>query len=283
MCMCEGNVPPQRRQQSIGGNPCQEIKMQTYDTQTTLGAENVYRYPVGDPTLTKWVKNAITQAKQENTLLRMWDEDGRFLQFPILPPYTVLTLLKSGYLILIDGQRYGCHLEGKVSTVQAVGATPEDCRLIAGEPLRGVLDNIRFPFVQNHEDINFVAVPESMFEDFEAMMKDGVAVPLSDPHFHRLAQQLRAAYLQASQGKGKERHAGKNAEGQVTQAFHDQRIVTNAKLHGLGSPCGQVSKKIAEGCDMIRRGEVERGLIEFHGAINYVAALCIAAEDGVSN
>lgn len=148
--------------------------------------------------------------------------------------------------------------------------------------LEAKLAMIDFPYTGS-EGEKYVALPSCLYEDLMQKHKLGIAVPASDPHFHRLAQQLRAAYLQASQGKGKERHAGKNAEGQVTQAFHDQRIVTNAKLHGLGSPCGQVSKKIAEGCDMIRRGEVERGLIEFHGAINYIAALCIAAEDGVSN
>lgn len=240
---------------------------QPQDMQTTLEAENVYRYNLGDQSLAKLVKSEVIRAKQENSPLRMWDEDGRFLQFPILPPYTVLTLLASGYLILINGQRYGYWL--KEPTVGAIAAEAQPADTI-------------YPYGREpHKE--YVAIERAEFESLIAMDKRGTAVPLNDPYFHRLAAQLQAAYNQASKGKGVERHAGKDGEGRVNQAFHDQRIVMNAKVHGMGSPCGQVTKKIAEGCDMVRRGEVQRGLVEFHGAINYIAALCIAVEDGVKN
>lgn len=148
--------------------------------------------------------------------------------------------------------------------------------------LEAKLAMIHFPYTGS-EGEKYVAVPSCLYEDFMREHKLGIAVPASDSNYYRLAEQLKAAYYQATDGKGKERHAGKNAEGQVIQPFHEQRIVMNAKVHGMGSPCGQVTKKIAEGCDMVRRGEVIRGLVEFHGAINYIAALCIAVESGVKN
>lgn len=148
--------------------------------------------------------------------------------------------------------------------------------------LEAKLAMIDFPYTGS-EGEKYIAVPSGLYEDFMRKLKLGTAVPASDPNYYRLAEQLQAAYYQAADGKGKERHAGKNAEGQVIQPFHEQRIVMNAKVHGMGSPCGQVTKKIAEGCDMVRRGEGQRGLVEFHGAINYIAALCIAVESGVKN
>lgn len=275
-------------------NLCQEISMsmskeaslctlQATPNEAMAAAENVYRYNLDDSTLPKLVKNHIIQCKQDKEMLRMWDAEGRFLQLAILPPYTVLDLLKQGYLILIDGQRYGYWLKEHQDTTVTEPNNPE---LVAAKTqlatLEAKLAMIDFPYTGS-EGEKYIAVPSCLYEDFMQKLKLGTAVPLNDPYFYRLAVQLQSAYRQASAGKGVERHAGKDAEGRVNQAFHDQRIVANAKIHGMGSPCGQVTKKIAEGCDMVRRGEVNRGLVEFHGAINYIAALCIAVEDGVKN
>lgn len=255
--------------------------MQGHDMQTTLEAENVYRYNLGDQSLTKLVKSEVIRAKQENSPLRMWDEEGRFLQLPILPPYTVLTLLASDYLILINGQRYGYWLkkEDQSGMITEEAINEEARQRMAVDPNH---PEVIYPHGKDMGK-RYFALEESEFELLTQMAKKGVAVPLNDPYFYRLAVQLQAAYNQASKGKGAERHAGKDGEGRVNQAFHDQRIVMNAKVHGMGSPCGQVTKKIAEGCDMVRRGEANRGLLEFYGAINYIAALCIAVEDGVKN
>lgn len=289
MCGCNPNPKSiaERRQEMMAANPCGEIFMPTHDSQTVLAdvadAENTYRHNLDDQNLVKLVTSHVIKCKQDKEILRMWDAEGRFLQLAILPPHTVLDLLKQGYLILINGQRYGYWLK---EHQDAMVTEPNNPELVAAKTqlatLEAKLAMIDFPYTGS-EGEKYIAVPNCLYEDFMQKLKLGTAVPASDPNYYRLAAQLQAAYYQAADGKGKERHAGKDAEGRVNQAFHDQRIVANAKIHGMGSPCGQVTKKIAEGCDMVRRGEVNRGLVEFHGAINYIAALCIAVEDGVKN
>lgn len=73
------------------------------------------------------------------------------------------------------------------------------------------------------------------------------------------------AYEQASEGKGKERHA---SEG---EAYEDQIICEVTRRLGPGYPLGQAVKKIYES----QRIGGEKGRAELLGAINYIAAAVI--------
>lgn len=87
------------------------------------------------------------------------------------------------------------------------------------------------------------------------------------PGYEALANILEQAYRQASQGKGKERHATSG------QPFHAQRMQTSSDA--VGSPDGmayQVIKKMTEGLEFDDRERCERELL---GAINYLAGIAI--------
>jgi hypothetical protein len=89
-------------------------------------------------------------------------------------------------------------------------------------------------------------------------------------NYNSLHNVLNRAYLQASEGKGKERHAG-------GQPFEDQPMQTISGL--VGSPDGlafQAIKKIGESQSF---EETPRRVAELLGAINYVAGLIIYLED----
>ena len=79
------------------------------------------------------------------------------------------------------------------------------------------------------------------------------------------------AYEQASEGKGRERHA---SEG---EAYEDQIICEVTRRLGPGYPLGQAVKKIYES----QRIGGEKGIAELLGAINYIAAAVIVMREGV--
>ncbi len=86
------------------------------------------------------------------------------------------------------------------------------------------------------------------------------------PGYEQLEAVLRAAYDQASAGKGADRHAN-------GLPFHEQRMQSISDL--LDSDRGmafQVMKKIAEGLDLPTDDAVERELL---GAIVYTAGIVI--------
>ena len=86
------------------------------------------------------------------------------------------------------------------------------------------------------------------------------------PGYEELEAVLRAAYEQASAGKGADRHANGNP-------FHEQRMQGISDL--LKSERGmayQVCKKIAEGIDLPTEAAVEKELL---GAIVYTAGMII--------
>ena len=91
--------------------------------------------------------------------------------------------------------------------------------------------------------------------------------------YERLADVLSAAFWQASEGKGAERHriAG--------EAFEDQIILQITRRVGLGYPLGQAMKK----CDEATRMEPGAAIRELLGAINYIAAAVIAIEERDGN
>ena len=89
------------------------------------------------------------------------------------------------------------------------------------------------------------------------------------PYFS-LSAVFEEAFQQASNGKGKERHA---SEG---EAFEDQPICEMARRLGHSGPLYQAVKKIYES----QRLEGERGVRELLGAINYIAAAIIVRREG---
>ena len=87
---------------------------------------------------------------------------------------------------------------------------------------------------------------------------------------------LCAAYNQAANGKGKERHA-------QDDPFLKQPIMEIGRLlKSIDGELYQAIKKVREGLIMARNGEADRAVREFLGAINYIAAatLLVAEQSG---
>lgn len=94
---------------------------------------------------------------------------------------------------------------------------------------------------------------------------------MNTPGYERLAAVLQAAYNQAAQGKGAERHAN-------AKPFHEQPMQTIADRRGLGFILGQVDKKTEEAQGMLERGQFEAWRREVLGAIVYLAGAVIWAD-----
>jgi len=86
-----------------------------------------------------------------------------------------------------------------------------------------------------------------------------------EPGYESVADVLRLALEQTQGGKGKERHAS-------GEPFEDQEIMHNARKCGLGSPVGQVRKKVLEAERLAYEGDYERAKNNILGAINYAVA-----------
>jgi hypothetical protein len=88
-----------------------------------------------------------------------------------------------------------------------------------------------------------------------------------NPKYSSLHTVLKAAYAQASEGKGKERHAGNGL------AFTEQPMQTVSKLLGTSDGLAfQAIKKVTEAKGMETFEQKERELL---GAINYIAGIII--------
>ena len=87
-----------------------------------------------------------------------------------------------------------------------------------------------------------------------------------------LRRVLDMAFGQASQGKGKERHAN-------GREFDRQPIMELARMHGLGYPTGQAAKKLQEAHTLLRLRGKEAAIQEILGAINYAAAAVLLIEE----
>lgn len=90
--------------------------------------------------------------------------------------------------------------------------------------------------------------------------------------YEPLAQELMAAYIQASTGKGKERHAN-------DKPFDRQPILEVARIVGPGFQTGQAMKKLGEATQMFQRGEIDRAIHEIHGAMVYCAAAVVRMKE----
>ena len=93
----------------------------------------------------------------------------------------------------------------------------------------------------------------------------------TDP-YAELRRVLDAAYEQAANGKGKERHAN-------NKPFTAQPIMEIARMVGPGYQLGQAMKKAQEAGGMIQRGQPDRAKAELLGAINYLAACVLLIEE----
>jgi hypothetical protein len=87
--------------------------------------------------------------------------------------------------------------------------------------------------------------------------------------YNKLERVLTRAKGQASDGKGKERHASDG------EKYEKQIACEVTRRVGLGYPLGQAMKKIVES----QRLSTSAGVAELLGAINYIAAAVIVMEE----
>lgn len=95
---------------------------------------------------------------------------------------------------------------------------------------------------------------------------------LNEDPYQKLKNVLDAAYDQAKNGKGQDRHAYSNDE-----RFENQIICEVARRVGNGYQLGQAVKKIYESQRLSTEGAIE----ELLGAINYIAAAVIVLREGL--
>lgn len=95
--------------------------------------------------------------------------------------------------------------------------------------------------------------------------------PFQVPGYECLGDVLVAAYYQAAQGKGAERHAD-------NKPFDDQPMQHIARRRGIGFILGQADKKSEEAQGMLGRGEQAKAVHELLGAIVYLAGAIIHIE-----
>lgn len=93
-----------------------------------------------------------------------------------------------------------------------------------------------------------------------------------NPHYTELAAVLRRAYLQASAGKGAERHA-------QDLPFTEQPMQKLIQLYGVGFAMGQAGKKMQEAMRM----DTDAAVRELLGAIVYCAGAVIHMEKERNN
>ncbi len=88
---------------------------------------------------------------------------------------------------------------------------------------------------------------------------------------------LRAAYQQAADGKGRQRHNARNV------SCDRQPIMEIGRMCGLGYPTGQAQKKTQEAVSMFNRREHHKAEAELLGAINYLAAAILLIRENMEN
>lgn len=87
--------------------------------------------------------------------------------------------------------------------------------------------------------------------------------------YEDLAEVLDCALMQASSGKGADRHAG-------DRPFATQPMQEITRMVGIGFPLGQAMKKAQEAGTMASRGQTDAARRELLGAINYLAGAVLA-------
>lgn len=107
-------------------------------------------------------------------------------------------------------------------------------------------------------------------QKLECLLLDGANSIELNPKYDSLYKVLLAAYNQAENGKGKERHQLNNEE-----PFEDQKICEIARRLSVDYNLGQAVKKIYES----KRLADGRDIAELYGAINYIAAAIIVKQE----
>ncbi len=159
---------------------------------------------------------------------------------------------------------------GGVENHSTLTAIAELLGSVKGMPFKNLITTVE-TVRDAHRDA--MAQLEERFEDPPILPLPGPgdfvqSLLCDDPQYDSLSVVLGKAMLQASEGKGKERHARPGVP------FEKQKICENARRVGLGSPLGQAIKKTEES---LRLGD--RGPAELLGAINYLAAAYIVMEE----
>lgn len=90
--------------------------------------------------------------------------------------------------------------------------------------------------------------------------------------YEPLAAELTNAYIQASAGKGRERHAN-------NRPFDRQPILEVSRIVGPAFNTGQAMKKLGEATQMFQRGEIDKAIHEIHGAMVYCAAAVLRMKE----
>jgi hypothetical protein len=121
------------------------------------------------------------------------------------------------------------------------------------------------------------AAPEASDDDDDDLIwhyRPTTPAEPKNPKYDSLHTVLKAAYDQASKGKGKERHAGNGL------AFTEQPMQTISKLLGTSDGLAfQAIKKVTEAKGMQTFEQKERELL---GAINYIAGIIIFEKEKAS-
>jgi hypothetical protein len=113
---------------------------------------------------------------------------------------------------------------------------------------------------------------ETKYENLlEVLETKNIDIELN-PKYDSLYKVLLAAYNQAANGKGKERHQLNNEE-----PFEDQKICEIARRLSIDYNLGQAVKKIYES----KRLTDGRDIAELYGAINYIAAAIIVKQEKI--
>ena len=110
----------------------------------------------------------------------------------------------------------------------------------------------------------------TVLDDRRKLLSDNANTIELNPKYDSLYKVLLAAYNQASNGKGKERHQLNDEE-----PFEDQKICEIARRLSIDYNLGQAVKKIYES----KRLTDGRDIAELYGAINYIAAAIIVKQE----
>src|SRR5574344_1395987 len=136
------------------------------------------------------------------------------------------------------------------------------------------IKSLRFDLLRKDNSIgNLVGSLKAMETKYENLLEVLETKNLNielNPKYDSLYKVLLAAYNQASNGKGKERHQLNNEE-----YFEDQKICEIARRLSIDYNLGQAVKKIYES----KRLTDGRDVAELYGAINYIAAAIIVKQE----
>lgn len=192
----------------------------------------------------------------------------------VKPPENVKAMSDTGKLDQAQEQAHGASLEPEAKRLVIVtGDTPGALAKAIRHALEGNCISGGTQFGEDTAAPEVKPIPGDPPVGTTSLFKDdnpGYSVEqMNIPGFERLAFMFRAAYAQASVGKGVQRHAADGAH------FEDQPIFDMAKRFGVGSLLAQAFKKMEES----QRLPLERAANELYGAMVYCAAAVIALED----